>query len=264
MVLRPDISNEDLLAKAIDALGTDVFPKFLYNWLQRSFEADNATILAYFQTRRPEILFCHSRLQSVHDCLESIYLPGAYLLDPFHELHVQRVTEGVYRLRDIAPDQFHRNEYFASYYKRTTLVDELAFIAYPAEGVSVHICLGRDASSDRTFSSREVESAQKLSKVVGALVRKQWAGLSSQGDYTEADVVDKVIRDLKQQTGIALSRRQAQVALLVLRGHSSVSIGLRLGVSPQTVKVFRKQLYRKCEISSQAELLSLLLPVLSG
>ena len=50
---------------------------------------------------------------------------------------------------------------------------------------------------------------------------------------------------------------------MILRGHSSVSISLRLGISPQTVKVFRKQLYRKCGISSQAELFSLVMPLLS-
>jgi len=49
---------------------------------------------------------------------------------------------------------------------------------------------------------------------------------------------------------------------LILRGHSTMSIGLRLGLSPQTVKVFRKQLYSRCTISSQAELFALMLPLL--
>jgi len=52
-------------------------------------------------------------------------------------------------------------------------------------------------------------------------------------------------------------------ALLILQGHSSGSIGLRLGVSAQTVKVFRRQLYARCGISSQAELFALLLPLLT-
>ena len=54
------------------------------------------------------------------------------------------------------------------------------------------------------------------------------------------------------------------VALLILRGYSTPSIGLRLGISAQTVKVFRKQLYQRCGISSQAELFSLMLPWLNG
>jgi DNA-binding CsgD family transcriptional regulator len=66
----------------------------------------------------------------------------------------------------------------------------------------------------------------------------------------------------EERLGIALSPRQAQVALLILKGHSTLSIGLNLGLSPQTVKVFRKQLYARCGISSQAELFALMLPLL--
>ncbi|WP_236545153.1 helix-turn-helix transcriptional regulator [Tropicimonas marinistellae] len=220
-------------------------------------------MLAYFQTRRPEILFTQSRMPQVHEKIETDYISGAYLLDPFHELHVARVAEGLYRLREFAPDQFQRNEYYASYYRRTTLIDEVAYVAYPADGVSVQICLGRDSSSGRVFSPRDLEVAQRLSAIACGLIRKQWAGLSSSGDYTDAALVRRLRDELVVRNGISLSQRQSEVALLILRGHSSVSIGLRLGISPQTVKVFRKQLYRKCGISSQAELFSLVMPLLS-
>ena len=61
---------------------------------------------------------------------------------------------------------------------------------------------------------------------------------------------------------IKLSNRQAEVAILILQGHSSESVALMLNISPQTVKVFRKQLYKRCKITSQAELFSLLMPLL--
>lgn len=258
----PNLAENDL-GTAIAALGTDDFAQALYVWLNRSFEIDNTTMLAYFQTRRPDILFCQAKVSSVHERIESDYLSGAYIIDPFHELHVARVPEGLYRLRDFAPDQFHRNEYYASYYRRTTLIDEMAYVAYPADGVSVHVCLGRDASSDRIFSGRDVETAQRLSAIACALIRKQWGGLTSSGNYDDEVLVTDLRRKLDETHGIRLSPRQAEVALLILRGHSSVSIGLRLDISAQTVKVFRKQLYRKCRISSQAELFSLIMPLLA-
>lgn len=251
------------LGTAIATLGTEDFAQSFYVWLNRCFEIDNTTMLAYYQTRRPDILFCQAKVPSVHERLESDYLSGAYIIDPFHELHVSRVPEGLYRLRDFAPDQFHRNEYYASYYRRTTLIDEMAYVAYPADGVSVHVCLGRDASSDRIFSGRDVETAQRLSAIACALIRKQWAGLTSSGNYDDDVLVTDLRRKLDETHEIRLSPRQAEVALLILRGHSSVSIGLRLDISAQTVKVFRKQLYRKCRISSQAELFSLVMPLLS-
>lgn len=256
-------SSEGFLGAAITALGSEGFAPALYAWLHRCIEIDNTTMLAYFQTRRPEILFCQARLPMVHEKIETDYISGAYLIDPFHELHVARVEPGLYRLRDFAPDQFQRNEYYASYYRRTTLIDEIAYVAYPAEGVSVHICLGRDASSGRIFSPRDMEIAQRLSAIACALVAKHWAGLSSSGDYTDAALVSRMQERLAERHRISLSQRQSEVALLILRGHSSVSIGLRLEISPQTVKVFRKQLYRKCAISSQAELFSLVMPLLA-
>ena len=256
-------SAENHLGQAIAALATDRFEHALFEWLNRCFEIDNTTMLAYFQTQRPQILFTQSRLASVHENIESDYLSAAYLLDPFHELHVQKVRQGLYRLRDFAPDQFLRNEYYASYYRNTTLIDEIAYVAYPASGVSVHVCLGRDASSGRMFSARDMSVAQKLSPIACNLIAKHWAGLSSSGDYDDAALVRHMRDRLAAQHGIALSPRQAEVALLILRGHSSVSISLRLDISAQTVKVFRKQLYRKCAVSSQAELFSLVMPLLS-
>lgn len=256
-------SAEKHLGAAISALATDQFETKLYQWLIRCFEVDNTTMLAYFQNRAPEVLFTQAVEKRVHEKLETDYIPGAYLLDPFHALHVENAPPGLYRLKGIAPDQFHRNEYFAAYYQRTTLIDEMAYIAYPAEGVSVHICLGRDVTSSRRFSVRDVQKAERIAPIVCGLIEQRWSGLQSSGDFRDEDLADHLISAMNQEHGVSLSPRQAEIALLILRGHSSVSIGLRLGISAQTVKVFRKQLYRKCGISSQAELFSLLMPLLT-
>lgn len=256
-------SAERHLGRAIAALGTDRFDHALFEWLNRCFEIDNTTMLAYFQTRVPEIMFTHAVERRVHEKLHSDYVPGAYLLDPFHALHVDNAAPGLYRLKDIAPDQFQRNEYYAAYYRRTTLIDEMAYVGYPADGVSVQICLGRDKTSGQRFSARDIQKAERIAPIVCGLIEQQWSGLQSTGDYRNEDVAGHLIAALEEEHGVVLSPRQAEVALLILRGHSSVSIGLRLGISPQTVKVFRKQLYRRCGISSQAELFSLLMPLLS-
>ena len=255
--------TEAYLGRAIARLHDERFEGVLYQWLARCFEIDNTTMLAYFQDRVPQILFTQGAERRVHARLESDYVEGAYLLDPFHALHVDRAAEGLYRLRDIAPDLFQRNEYFAVYYQGTTLVDEIAYVAYPADGVSVQICLGRDATSQRRFSNRDLERADQIAPIVCGLIEQRWSGLRSSGDFTETGLTQRLAERLRSAHEIALSPRQAEIALLILKGHSSVSIGLRLGISPQTVKVFRKQLYKKCAISSQAELFSLLMPLLA-
>ncbi|WP_246149628.1 helix-turn-helix transcriptional regulator [Tritonibacter litoralis] len=251
-------SSEEHLSHAITSLATVEFSQAIYDWLRRCFEIDNCTILAFYQTRQPELFFSHTNVKQVHERMERDYLSSIYLLDPFHDLHVDKAEDGLYRLRDCAPDHFHRNEYYAKYYGRTTMIDEICYHARVARGVSVQLCLGRDRSSGRSFSGRDMEVAQRISTIACGLMKKQWSNLSARGDYTNETLVKNLQKKLLEHREISLSKRQCEVALLILRGHSTISIGLRLGISPQTVKVFRKQLYRKCEISSQAELFSLM------
>ena len=254
--------SEILLGKVIENLKSERFEQNFYDWLQALVPFDNITTLAYFQDRTPKQLMFDSAQPKVHENFEAVYLEGAYLLDPFHDLHINHAKRGVYRLSEIAPDQFHRNQYFLDYYLNTTMVDEIAFIAYPSDGVSIHVCLGRDSNSNQRFTNRQIAVATRMAPIVTSLVESHWSSLNSTGKYAEIDITAKLIDAAKNKHAIFLSPRQAEVAMLILRGHSSVSIGLRLGISFQTVKVFRKQLYKKCKISSQAELFTLLLPLL--
>lgn len=260
----PPESSESKLATAIAELGGPGFPAAFAGWLQILAAPDNLILLAFRDAGPPELLYRHSRAPQVFSRLESEYLAGAYLLDPYHGLHRRGAETGLYRLRDIAPDAFQRSRYFTDYYRQTTLIDELAFLVRPAPGVSLTLCLGRDAVSGRPFTSREIGICADQAPVVTALATRHWSGLAARagipGDVT-GDVNGRLLRGLAGQ-GIALTPRQAEVALLILQGHSTASIGLRLGVSAQTVKVFRRQLYARCGLTSQAELFALMLPLL--
>lgn len=253
---------EGQLAQVIRRIGGAGFEGALQDWFRRCVAPDNLIILAYRDAGPPQALFRQSDLPQVFLQLDTTYLAGAYLLDPFHDLHTSRVPAGAYRLRDVAPDAFHRSRYFREYYQQTTLLDEITFVLYPAPDVSLNICLGRDAASGLPFSTRDVELCQRIAPIVTALGEAHWQGLRAEQGAVD-DVTGQLMRGLEAARGIRLSPRQAEVALLILRGHSTVSIGLRLGVSAQTVKVFRKQLYARCGITSQAELFALMLPLLT-
>lgn len=254
------------LAAALDALGTEAFPAALAGWLGRELAFDNVTTLAYRDGAAPELLYRAAAEPRVHARLDSAYLEGAYLLDPFHQLHLDAAPDGLYRLQDIAPDHFTRGDYYLTYYAGTTLTDEIAYVASLAPGASVTVCLGRDASSGKRFSSRDLAEAARIAPVCLALMRRHWAGLQ-RGDGLAPDsdpVIERLRRNAAARLGVALTPRQAETAFLILKGHSTASIALRLDLSPQTVKVFRKQLYHRCAISSQAEMFSLFLPLLGA
>lgn len=251
----------EALAAVIRAQGGEGFVPALIGWLGAVAAPDSVIGLAFGADGPPQVLFRQARGAQVFARLEAGYLGGAYLLDPFHALHLRRADAGAYRLRDVAPDAFGRSRYHLEYYRETTLLDEIVLLARPQPDLTVMLCLGRDATSGTAFGSAEWVAAQAASPVAAALAERHWRGLAATA--TAEDVVERV-RALALGRGIALSRRQAEVALAILRGHSTVSIALALGVSAQTVKVFRRQLYARCAISSQAELFALMLPLLQG
>jgi len=108
-------------------------------------------------------------------------------------------------------------------------------------------------------------AVKKYEHILTALCEQYWKNyVPVEGvGGTLPPVTDRLRTELVNQHNISLSPRQAEVALYILQGHSSLSISLNLDISKETVKVFRKQLYAKCNISSQAELFALLMPIFS-
>lgn len=262
-------SAEVALAEAIRRSGGAGFEAALCGFLRRCIDCNNVVLIAFRRTGAPEVLYEQADDPVVFRDLHRIYVAGAYLFDPYHDLHLNRIPPGAYRLLDIAPDQFQRSQYYLDYYRQTTLVDELTFVSYPDADTTLTICLGRDASMPRPFGAQARGVAARIAPVVTVLANRHWHEVrrtpSSAPVTVSADALpERLRRVLAESHEIRLSPRQTEVALLILQGHSSVSIGLRLGVSAQTVKVFRRQLYARCGISSQAELFALLLPLLTA
>ena len=83
------------------------------------------------------------------------------------------------------------------------------------------------------------------------------------GHPSSLPTTQPLITRLEQAHTIHITQCQAEVALLNLQGHSSNSITLRFDLSPRTVKVFRRQLYDHCGVTSQAALFAMLIPLLS-
>ena len=186
-------TSEELLANAIKAQASEGFATALAAWLKAVFQYDNITVIAYFSAAPPDLLIANAEQDSVHANFDRIYSAGAYLLDPFYDLHTSAVPSGVYRLSEIAPDQFRRHRYFLDYYQATTMVDEFAFVAYPAPGKSVHVCLGRDSTSNTKFSARDLKRAKQMLPVVLALVEKEWAKSDKPGIHSDDNITERLI-----------------------------------------------------------------------
>lgn len=252
------------LGETIGTAGSGEFYASMARYLRHCMDFDNIIVILYNGTERPVVAYSWIRGPDVFRYLERDYLPAAYILDPVYHFHLNQRRPGIYRLLDIAPDNFRRSRYFKWYYGRIGIIDEISVVLPVEDNTTITISMGRDGSSGQHFSARDEEGLRAHEPVIMPLLKKHWQAQEQpeRQRLDSASIVDSLIAAMRTHKNVTLTRRQAEVALLILQGHSSPSIGLHLGISTQTVKVFRKQLYRKCNISSQAELFSLMMPML--
>lgn len=249
------------LGNAIRAMGSLGFHAALERFMQSEINFDNYLVIAYRGEQPPIALYRSSRSKRVYAEMDSKYLTSLYVLDPFYSAHLGKIPVGAYRLLDLAPDKFRTTSYYREYYQKTTLIDEIAFFAYVKNGWTINICIGRDETSNRTFDKGARKNAVEMAPTIVALLERHFdiSPIARRGNSPSVD--GALINRLKEVHGIEITPRQAQVSVLLLRGHSSKSIGRELKISWQTVRVFRKQIYERCKISSQAELFALLTPL---
>jgi len=227
---------------------------------------DYVVVFAYRAKERPIDLYSTFD-RDEHIVFVTLYQAGPYLLDPFY--HTSREPrEGVFRMRELAPDRFFSSEYYRTYYVQTGLAEEIGFFV-PVDGdITVVLSLMRREQTG-AFQPVEFATLKKVEPLVASMVKHYWSGLTQRfnAQFLEkrksrrkSEVVtraDTVWRDLN------LTSRETAIVELVLQGHSSESIGLKLNISTGTVKVHRRNVYRKLGISSQTQLLSLYLKNLS-
>lgn len=239
--------------QAVDCLGTDELPKMLARICENLSAYDSLMIYAFVKDEIPRLLFddLEERQQKIR---VSPYFEGAYLLDPFYELYQKRAKDGLYHLGSIAPADFIDSEYFNTFYRSTHLIDEVSIIVNIKPDVQLHLSLGlRD--SRRILTPEDINRLEVVAPLLIALTRSHWPDVTGETNRVGAHMESAFSRFGTSK----LSERESEIARLTLKGHSSKSMARLLNISPETVRVYRKKVHQKLEISSQGELFSIFL-----
>ncbi|WP_435234305.1 helix-turn-helix transcriptional regulator [Psychromonas sp. PT13] len=257
--------QDKALAEMVRSLGNANFPEALSHFVGKVIDFDNCIVLVYHKDHHPEELYRESLDSLVYEKIQSHYVKAAYLLDPFYHMVRNGIQSGIHCIFDLAPDKFKQTSYFREYYDGTTLIDEFALFARLGHETTLTVCFGREQTSGSLFSKTQLNTLKSFESVLSALCAQHWRSYQPKDgkNVVLPPVTQRLRVAMKNQHNISLSPRQAEVALYILQGHSSLSISLNLNISKETVKVFRRQLYSKCNISSQAELFALLMPIFS-
>lgn len=252
------------LADLLDVLSTNEFGPVLLRSVRRLIDFDFLMVFGYQGDNRP-LALGDTLPEASRGVVIRAYCTAPYVLDPFYQRVAAGVQQGCYRLRDIAPDRFRQSEYFRSHYRLTGIREEVGF--YFPLGAGQHgpmtgvLSLARWAESP-ALGRGDMDLLQALSPVIAGLCARQWAdlvhpigharaGSPREPSHRDASQVEAAYRQFGAEH---LSERERQIVSLILQGHSTGSVAHLLDISPGTVKVHRKNIYRKLNLSTQAEL----------
>ena len=257
-----------LLAKLVKHTGDQKCPHLLAKACQRVSGYNSTLITAYPRNRRPVYIYSNLPANQINHTLTP-YFDGAYLLDPFYALCQNEAPNGIYRLADLAPDEFYESEYYHSYYEATQLRDEAGLLIRVTPDLYIVVSLGLRAE-DALNPTIRFKDLQTISAMLVSICEQFWSGhsigmemLGGAVDCNQPLYGESLDRTFMNFGRDYLSERECEVIRLILKGHSSKSIARVLDISPDTVKVHRKRFHAKLNVSSQAELFSLFLDAIS-
>ncbi|MFK7830122.1 MAG: response regulator transcription factor [Congregibacter sp.] len=242
----------ELTARCLPALRSPSFGAELIAGLRKLVPVDDATVLFYARGDLPTLFYQDSSEARRADTMER-FLAGAFILDPYYTAAQDQQRFGLFRLKELAPEDFRDSEYYKTWYANCGFSDECGYLIEVGRDAFVNVALGR--TERRAFSATQVKILRSLRPAIDALCQQHWSADSGSGE------------GLRRQLHLALddfgssllTERETQVINLVLHGHSTKTVAIKLGISVETVKLHRKHAYAKLEVSSQAELFYLFL-----
>ncbi|MER8577263.1 LuxR C-terminal-related transcriptional regulator [Mesorhizobium sp. M1423] len=243
------------LIAATQETSGELFGKAMVTWLRQHVSFDHCVIFGYRGASRPPLLFETFSPAESH-VFVALYQEGPYLLDPFHHAAVER-KEGFWRMRELAPDRFYASEYYRSYYTQTRLAEEVGFFV-PLPGKDALVVSLMRLRASGPFGTADARLLRDMAPAVISLVRMRWPNLPADAPAeTKQDEAIAPVSEFERAhiwKSLSLTPREQHVVDLVLQGHSTESIARAMRIVPGTVKVHRRNIYRKLKIKSQAGL----------
>ncbi len=246
---------------AIAELGTERFFPSIIKAICRDVSADYPQIWLYHTELPPQCIY-HEIPDNAVASQVTLYLDGPYRDDPFYQLSMGQPRGRFYRLHELYEGDLETSNYYRKYYRETATEDEVIFLARLVDGGVINISLMRKNGHGR-FSDEEHNYLKALSAPVSALLRSH----SQLSDFSQRymlgpDIAEAIDHAFHMFGSSLLSPREKGVLELMLRGYSSQASADKLGIALETLRRHRKSIYRKLDVSSQADLFSLFISTL--
>jgi DNA-binding CsgD family transcriptional regulator len=244
------------IAGLVESIGRPAFSTAMFKFAHRWVRADHVTAFAYDIGRKARMVFAENTgTIPVARSLAGQYVDNYWHFDPA-ELSGKPNGKGrkdgrCWAVRTSASEISH-SSYRDSCYTSVDL-DNRFSISTTRGDRTIRLSFYRSAGDD--FSDTDAIHILDSSSLLIALVwRHCGESCRSELQEPEADFHDRLLTVAPE-----LSGREREVCALIAEGVSSEGIGLRLNVGLNTVHTYRKRAYARLNISSQNELMRLIM-----
>jgi LuxR family transcriptional regulator, activator of tox operons len=242
------------LAGLIEKVGRPGFSDAMFRFAQGWVRANHVTAFAFDSDRNARMVFAENAgAIPVARSLANEYVENYWHFDPAELASKPKCRGGAnantWAVRTSASEISH-SLYRDSCYTLVDLDNRLS-ISSKRGNSRIRLSFYRSAGDD--FSDEDVAHILESSSVLLALVARH-------SDEVSRDTpTEKGFQARLLQLAPLLSRREREVCALVAEGVTSEGIGLRLNVGVNTVKTYRKRAYARLNITSQNELMKLMM-----
>jgi len=243
-------SAEELL----DAVGSSAFGPALARFMDRRMNADHVTCLTYSDSEGLDCIFNTGKVQDRWaKGLMSTYVEKYFRLDPNMEKVVMPLSRESHTVIAFDPDRLPSTQYRTHFWKRSPFADKCSLIFFDHE-IGFYFNVYR-SSGNVSFSKKERSELNHIGRFLAGLLRAHFRLVRTHCAPEPANGVQGKDDSRGGFGGLdQLSAREKVVMDLILVGQSSEAIALDQGVTVNTVKTYRRRLYRKLNVSTLNEL----------
>jgi DNA-binding CsgD family transcriptional regulator len=219
---------------------------------------DSSGAMIFYRHQRPRRLL-HRFNPHERTLPEDAFVTGPYILDPNYQLFAQGCASGLYWLSEIAPDDFYESEYWRIFYSQIGLSDSIDLLWRIDDDTALNFFIERSRRNDKFHALDLAALSVVLPLIWAAAARHLELTVAAPNVGREADNLThrKVQSTIDHFASSLLTKREREVLFYMISGYSSALTAERLDTSEGTIKIHRKNIHRKLDIGSQAELFSL-------
>ncbi|MDP2411516.1 MAG: LuxR C-terminal-related transcriptional regulator [Pseudolabrys sp.] len=237
----------------IDNVGRPSFPRYLFRLIHDATECEHISAFAFAGRQPPRVVLAENtgepRLAS---SVAQKYIARYWRLDPANRVLDTTGPHGsIWGLR-IAASDITDAIYRGHCYTAVGLGHRLSLSQF---GNGQNFRLNVYCQRAKPFSESIAHKIFDAADLLMALVRRHDTEQNGAGPPLPVSTFQQRLRDAAPK----LSKRELEVTSLIAKGLSSQGIALELGVSINTVLTYRKRAYTRLNISTQNELMRLLL-----